>query len=190
MSFIPVRSPLSSRDCIQKPDCVWKLCSCSPTPHMFLTVKAKGFSNLGNLTWVGFSTYKDVPTAFAQPWPAAPCWHVVSTHACQASLPGFSSALGYTGVWQHTQSCQWHCAGQASARDGVAKAGLVGTVVFRRLSTGMCAPGWALTQCFGDTPAGSPHRAVPGCASSVLSIVTGPGLVFTQMIWKVQCCWV
>lgn len=92
-----------------------------------------------------------------------------------------------------TQSCQsawWHHSGQDSARDGVAKAGLVGSVVFRRLSTGVYALGWALTQCFGDTPAGSSQRAVSDHISSVLSLVTGPGLVFTQMIWKVQCCWV
>lgn len=129
----------------------------------------------------------------ATPQPFHTEHHVVSTRACQASLPGFSSALGYTRVWQHTQSCQsawWHRVGQASARDGVTKVGLVGPVVFRRLSTGMDAPGCALTQGFGDSPAGSPHRAVSGHAGSVLSVVTGPGLVFTQMIWKLQCCWV
>lgn len=97
-------------------------------------------------------------------------------------------------IWQHTElpvSLVTRLRpGQDSARDGVAKAGLVGTVVFRRLSTGMCALGWALTQCFGDTPAGSPQRAVSGHTSSVLSVVTWSGFVFTQMIWKLPCCWV
>lgn len=160
-------------------------------------LRAKGFPNLGNLTWVGFSMYKDVPyglcSVVAAPQLLHAEYHIVSTHACQASLPGFPSALGYTRVWQYTHSYQsawWHRVGQASARDGVAKAGLVGTVVFRRLFTGMCAPGWTLTQCSGDNPAGSPHRAVSGHAGSVLSVVTGPGLAFTQMIWKLQCCWV
>lgn len=105
----------------------------------------------------------------------------------------FLSTGIYEALAAHTELCQsvwWHHAGQASDRDGVAKAGSVGTVVFRRLSSGICAPGWALTQCFGDAPAGSPHGAVSGNASSVLPVVTGPGLVFTQMIWKVQCCWV
>lgn len=101
-------------------------------------LRAKGFPNLGNLTWVGFSMYKDVPyglcSVVAAPQLLHAEYHIVSTRACQASLPGFPSALGYTRVWQYTHSCQsawWHRVGQASARDGLAKAGLVGTVVFQ-----------------------------------------------------------
>lgn len=135
--------------------------------------------------------------AFAQLWPPLSCSMLNITLCPLVHVRPLSQ--GFPRHWDILGSGSTHTAASLLGGTGLVrlqpkmgwlKQAQWALQSFRRLFTGMCAPGWTLTQCSGDNPAGSPHRAVSGHAGSVLSVVTGPGLAFTQMIWKLQCCWV
>jgi len=104
--------------------------------------------------------------------------HVASAFSVGASLPGFPSALGCSGV-------------PSGGLQGGTMSGVAGEGLGQHRGR-LCSQGWALTGRFWDIPHwDSPCGAVASSrAGSVPSVVTGPGLAFSQIIGKLQCCWV
>lgn len=123
----------------------------------------------------------------------------MSTFACG----GLSSKvfLGYAGGWQHMWSCWsswtrgagWHRpdvfqmgvrGGQRRALQALQSAGVSPL-------TSVCS-GAGFNSVLSGQPLlsswESPHGAVSSShAGSVLSVVIGPGLIFSRIVWKLQC---